>query len=53
VTPPETGDAAKVIAALLRRREEVESWLDGPVKKATLTAIDHMIAEQERNAEAA
>jgi hypothetical protein len=53
VTPPETGEAGAVIAALLRRREEVESWLDGPVKKATLTAIDHMIAEQERNVEAA
>jgi hypothetical protein len=53
VTSPETGDAAAVIAALFRRREEVEAWLDGPVKKATLTAIDHMIAEQERNAEAA
>jgi hypothetical protein len=53
VTPPETGDSAAVIAALLRRRDEVESWLEGPVKKATLTAIDHMIAEQERAVEAA
>jgi hypothetical protein len=53
VTSPETGDAAAVIAALVRRRQEVESWLDGPIKKATLTAIDHMIAEQERNVEAA
>jgi hypothetical protein len=42
-----------VIAALIRRREEVEAWLDGPVKKATLTALDQMIAEQERNVETA
>ena len=41
-----------MIGALLRRRE-VRAWLDGPVKKATLTPIDHMIAEHERNVEAA
>jgi uncharacterized protein YebE (UPF0316 family) len=46
-------EAAAVLAALRRRREEVEAWLDGPAKKATLTAIDHMIAEQEQNSEAA
>ena len=53
MTSPETGDGRAVIAALLRRREEVESWLDGPVRKVTLTAIDHMIAEQEPSVEAA
>ena len=36
-----------VQAALLRRRAEVEAWIDGPVKKATLTSIDRMIAELE------
>jgi hypothetical protein len=36
-----------VLAALVRRRAEVEAWLDGPAKKATLTAIDRMIAELE------
>jgi hypothetical protein len=44
-------DANVVLAALRRRREEVEAWLDGPAKKATLTAIDHMIAELEQDAE--
>jgi hypothetical protein len=46
-------ETVAVLAALRRRREEVEVWLDGPAKKATLTAIDHMIAEQEQNSEAA
>jgi hypothetical protein len=46
-------ETAAVLAALHRRREEVEAWLDGPAKKATLTAIDHRIAEQEQNSEAA
>lgn len=36
-----------VMVALLRRREDVEAWMDGPVKKATLTSIDRMIAELE------
>jgi hypothetical protein len=36
-----------VLVALLRRREDVEAWMDGPVKKATLTSIDRMIAELE------
>jgi hypothetical protein len=39
-----------VQAALLRRRAEVEAWMDGPVKKATLTSIDRMIAELEDEA---
>jgi hypothetical protein len=36
-----------VLASLLRRREEVEAWMDGPVKKVTLTSIEKMIAELE------
>jgi hypothetical protein len=40
------------LAALLRRRVDVEAWLDGPIKKATLTAIDHMIADLEPEAAA-
>jgi hypothetical protein len=43
-------DTDSVLAALLRRRAEVEAWLDGPVKKATLTSIDRMIAELEDDA---
>jgi hypothetical protein len=44
-------EADPVLVALRRRREEVAAWLDGPVKKATLTAIELMIAEREREAE--
>ena len=36
-----------VLTSLLRRRADVEAWIDGPVKKATLTSIDRMIAELE------
>lgn len=42
-----------VLAALLRRRSEVAAWIDGPVKKATLTSIDRMIAELEDETPAA
>jgi hypothetical protein len=38
-------ESESVQAALHRRRAEVEAWIDGPVKKATLTSIDRMIAE--------
>lgn len=41
-------DNDSALSALLRRREEVEAWLDGPAKKVTLTAIEHQIAEQEK-----
>jgi hypothetical protein len=41
-------EAEVTLAALRRRRAEVEAWLDGPAKKATLTAIDRMIVELER-----
>ena len=34
-------DAA--LATLLRRRDEVEAWLDGPAKNVTLTAIERDI----------
>lgn len=40
-------ETESVLAALIRRRAEVEAWIDGPVKKATLTAIDRMIVEFE------
>jgi hypothetical protein len=40
-------DTDSVLAALLRRRAEVAAWLDGPVKKVTLTSIDRMIADLE------
>ena len=46
-------DADAVLAALRQRRDHVATWLDGPAKKATLTAIDRMIAEREREAGAA
>jgi hypothetical protein len=36
-----------VLTSLLRRRADVEAWIDGPVKKATLTSIDRMIADLE------
>jgi hypothetical protein len=36
-----------VLTSLLRRRGDVEAWIDGPVKKATLTSIDRMIADLE------
>jgi hypothetical protein len=42
-------ETSTVLAALLRRREEVDAWMDGPAKKATLTSIDKMIAELEDN----
>jgi hypothetical protein len=47
---PDQQDAASDMAALRRRRAEVEAWLDGPVKKATLAAIARTIAELEREA---
>jgi hypothetical protein len=40
-------ETSTVLAALLRRREEVEVWMDGPAKKATLSSIDKMISELE------
>ncbi len=40
-------DNASALATLLRRREEVEAWLDGPAKMATLTVIEREIAEHE------
>jgi hypothetical protein len=43
-------DTDSVLATLLRRRAEVEAWINGPVKKATLTSIDRMIAELEDDA---
>jgi hypothetical protein len=45
-------DAEATLAALRRRRAEVRGWLDGPVREATLSAIDRMIAELEREIEA-
>jgi hypothetical protein len=43
----DSSDTDSVLSALERRRAEVEGWMDGPVKKATLTSIDRMIAELE------
>jgi hypothetical protein len=43
----DSSDMDSVLSALERRRAEVESWMDGPVKKATLTSIDRMIADLE------
>jgi hypothetical protein len=45
-------DAEVTLAALRSRRAEVCVWLDGPVREATLRAIDRMIAELEREIEA-
>jgi hypothetical protein len=36
------------LAALSNRRAEIERWLDGPAKKATLSALGRVIAELER-----
>jgi hypothetical protein len=36
------------LAALRNRRAEIERWLDGPAKKATLSALGRVIAELER-----
>jgi hypothetical protein len=43
----DSSDTESVLSALERRRAEVEGWMDGPVKKATLTSIDRMIADLE------
>jgi hypothetical protein len=45
---PVEKDNGSALATLLRRRDEVEAWLDGPAKKVTLTALEHEIAEHER-----
>jgi hypothetical protein len=45
-------EAETTLAALRRRRVEIERWLDAPSKKATLAAIDRLIAELEREKEA-
>ena len=45
----DSSDTDSVLSALERRRAEVEAWMDGPVKKATLTSIDRMIAELEES----
>ena len=42
-----------VLSALLKRRAEVQQWMDGPVKKATLTSIDRMIRDLKRESNAA
>jgi hypothetical protein len=39
------------LAALRLRRAEIEAWLEGPAKKATLSALDRVIAELEREKE--
>lgn len=43
----DSSDTDSVLSALERRRAEVDAWMDGPVKKVTLTSIDRMIAELE------
>jgi hypothetical protein len=44
-------EAEATLEALRRRRGEIEAWLEGPAKSATLTAVDRMIAELEREVE--
>lgn len=39
------------LAALCKRRAEIEQWLDGPAKRATLSALGRVIAELERQNE--
>jgi hypothetical protein len=46
-------ETESVLTALLRRRSEVDAWMDGPAKKATLTSIDRVIAELEDEAPSA
>ena len=41
------------LAALLRRQAEVEAWLDGPAKRATLVALRREIAKQKAEERAA
>jgi hypothetical protein len=40
------------LAALHNRRAEIEQWLDGPAKRATLSALGRVIAELEAQKEA-
>jgi hypothetical protein len=40
------------LAALRNRRAEIEQWLDGPAKRATLSALGRVISELERQKEA-
>lgn len=40
------------LAALRNRRAEIERWLDGPAKRATLSALGRVIAELEHQNEA-
>lgn len=40
------------LAALRIRRAEIERWLDGPAKQATLSALGRVIAELELQNEA-
>lgn len=44
-------EADAALAALRRRRAEVEAWIEGPVKSVTLTAIDRMLVELAREIE--
>lgn len=45
-----TGDP--VLEALLRKRVQVYTWLEGPVKQANLAAINHMIEQHRERARA-
>jgi hypothetical protein len=40
-------EAEVTLAALRQRRAEIETWLDAPSKRATLAALDRLIAELE------
>jgi hypothetical protein len=40
------------LAALRTRRAEIEQWLDGPAKRATLSALGRVIEELEGQKEA-
>jgi hypothetical protein len=50
---PEQKLADPVLEALLRKRVQVYTWLDGPVKQANLAAINRMIEEHRQHARAA
>jgi hypothetical protein len=45
-------DTEVTLAALRNRRAEIEQWLDGPAKRATLSALGRVIAELEHENEA-
>jgi hypothetical protein len=39
--------------ALLRKRIQIQTWLDSPAKKANLAAVDRQIVQHKRRSRAA